>query len=100
MSGDSLRERLFRAFTISLALVILVGGLVAVWPTYMRSRALSRQQADLSARIEEKKLRIAELQELQRRFQTDSDLVEAIARRNGRIFPGELVFIFDDGKPR
>lgn len=81
-----------------LVLTILAGGLVVAWPAFMRSRALSRRQADLAARIEEKKIRIAELQELQRRFQTDSDLVESIARKNGRVFPGELVFVFDDAR--
>ena len=98
MAGEGLREKAFRVFALALVLVILVGGLVVAWPSYMASRALSAKQAELTSRIEEKKLRIAELQELQRRFQTDSDLVEAIARRNGRVFPGELVFMFDDEK--
>ena len=100
MGKEGLREKVFRAFTVALVMVILVGGLMAAWPTYRRSLALSRRQADLAARIEAKKLQIAELQELQRRFQTDGDLVEAIARKNGRVFPGELVFIFDDGKAK
>ena len=95
---EGLRSKVFKVFTFALVVVILVGGAVVAWPTYMRSLALSRQQAELAARIEEKKLQIAELQELQRRFQTDKDLVEAIARKNGRVFPGELVFIFDDDK--
>ena len=33
--------------------------------------------------------------ENQRRFKTDADFVERIARQNHRVFPGDLVFIFD-----
>ena len=29
-------------------------------------------------------------------IKTDPDLVERIARQNGRVYPGELVFIFED----
>ena len=47
-------------------------------------------------RIEEKKREIAKLIDYQKRFKTDPDLVERIARQNGRVYPGELVFIFDD----
>jgi hypothetical protein len=34
------------------------------------------------------------LVENQRRFRTDADFVESIARQNRRVFPGELVFVF------
>ena len=95
---ESIKEKVFKAFTIALVFVILVGGLVVLWPTYMRSRALCRQQDELALRIEAKRKEIAELQEWQRRFQTDRDFVEAIARREHRVFPGELVFIFEDDK--
>ena len=47
-------------------------------------------------RIEEKKREIAKLIENQNRFRSDRDFVEQIARRNGRVFPGELVFVFED----
>ena len=50
----------------------------------------------IEAELEEKKKEIARLVENQRRFRTDPDFVEAIARRNRRVFPGELVFIFED----
>lgn len=97
---EGIGEKVFKASAIALTMLLLVGGLIVAWPTYRRSCALQSQQAELSSRIDEKKLRIAELQELQRRFQTDSDLVEAIARKNGRVFPGELVFIFDEDQGR
>ncbi len=79
-----------------LVLVIFIGGLVVAWPSYLRSCALKRQDAELSARIERKKAEIAQLIENQRRFRTDRDFVEASARLNNRVFPGELVFIFEE----
>ena len=73
-----------------------VGGAVSVWPTYQRGKELKRQDAELTQRIEEKKREIAKLVENQNRFRSDRDFVEQIARRNGRVFPGELVFVFED----
>ena len=49
---------------------------------------------EMSALIEAKKQEIAALVENQRRFRTDRDFVESIARKKDRVLPGELVFIF------
>ena len=51
--------------------------------------------AELQEEIDRRKRAIAKLVENQRRFKTDSDFVEKIARQNQRVFPGELVFIFE-----
>ena len=93
---EGFKERIFRAFTVALVLLVLVGGLVVARPSYMRSRALKRRSQEMSSLIEAKKQDIAVLLENQRRFKTDRDFVEAIARKNGRVLPGELVFIFAD----
>ncbi len=93
---EGFKDRFLRGVTFLLVLVILVGGLIVAWPTYLRSCALKRQDAELSARIEKKKSEIAALIENQRRFRTDRDFVEASARQNNRVFPGELVFIFEE----
>ena len=76
-------------------MVVFVGGLVSAWPAYVRGRSLKIQDAELERRIEEKKREIALLRENQQRFRTDSEFVETIARQNRRVFPGELVFIFE-----
>ena len=95
---DGFKEMLWRMLTMSLIAVILAIGAFSVWPTYSNGLALKRQDAELSRRIEEKKREIAKLIEYQKRFKTDPDLVERIARQNGRVYPGELVFIFDESK--
>ena len=95
---EGFKERVLRYTTVALVLSILVGGLAAAWPSYVRRNSLKAQDAELAARIEEKKREIARLQECQRRFKTDKDFVESIARQNHRVYPGELVFLFEDDK--
>ena len=93
---ESFREKFIHVVTLVLLSVIIVGGAALVYPTWRRGEALKAQEADLRVQIEEKKKEIAHLIENQRRFRTDPDFVESIARRNRRVFPGELVFIFED----
>ena len=93
--NEMLKEKVLRTLTGCVLLLIVIGGLVIVWPDYMRSRALRRQDAELSRQIELKRQEIAGLIENQRRFRTDADFVETIARKSRRVFPGELVFTFE-----
>ena len=85
-------------FIIFLCMIaaIVVGGLIIVFPSYSRSRELRRQELELRAQIAEKKREIAQLAENQRRFKADPEFVESIARQNRRVFPGEIVFIFEE----
>jgi len=92
---EGIRDRIFRVFTVIIVLVIFAGGLFSAWPAYVRGRSLKIQDAELARRIDEKKREIAKLIENQQRFRTDRDFVETIARENRRVFPGELVFIFE-----
>ena len=94
--SEDFHNRFFKILTMVLVMLVLVGGMVFAWPYFTQRRALKRKDADLQTRIEEKKREISVLQENQRRFRTDSEFVESIARQNHRVFPGELVFIFDD----
>ncbi len=93
--SEGLRETFIKYLTGFVLVLIVIGGLVMMYPNYRRSESLKRQNAELQERIESKKAEIAKLVENQRRFRTDADFVEAIARQNHRVFPGELVFIFD-----
>ena len=93
---EGIIDKLKRIAFGSLLLLILVGGLVMAYPNYRRGEALRRQNAELQAKIDAKKKEIAKLEDNQRRFRSDPDFVEKIARQNRRVFPGELIFIFDD----
>ena len=93
--NESLKEKVLRILTGCILLLIIVGGLVMMYPNYRRSEALKLQNAELQEKIDRKKREINTLIENQRRFRTDSDFVEMIARQNHRVFPGELVFIYE-----
>lgn len=95
MNGN-LREKFLNWFTIALVVIVVVGGAAIALPSWNRSRDLRNREAELRSVIEQKNAEIARLTENQRRFRTDSDFVEKIARQNRRVFPGELVFIFED----
>ena len=86
---DGFKERLAKIVTISLIAVIGTLGALALWPTYLRGRELKKKDAELT-------MRIAVMRQIAQEAKTDPDLVERIARQNGRVYPGELVFIFDD----
>ena len=87
-----------RAATISIVfavVAILVGGIVSAWPGWQRRALYQKQSNELAAEIEAKKREISDISENIRRFKSDREFVESIARQNRRVFPGELVFIFD-----
>lgn len=93
---DTWKDKFIKWFALSLVAAVFIGGLLVAWPTYRRGQMLKRQDAELSERIERKRAEISRLVDNQRRFRTDPDFVEHIARQNRRVFPGELVFIFNE----
>ena len=93
---DGTKERIFHYFTLVILAVIVIGGLSVAYPQWRQRESLKRQDAELRRQIEAKNREISQLKKNQRRFQTDPDFVEAIARKNRRVFPGELVVIFED----
>ena len=92
---DSLKDTIAKWFTLVLVAGIVVVGLFLVWPVYLRGESLKRINADLDRKIAHKRQEIAKLKDNQQRFRTDADFVEHIARQNRRVFPGELVFVFE-----
>ena len=93
---SKLVDKLSRFVFVVLIIGIVVAGAVASHPRYKRMQTLTKQKAHVLELVEAKKAEIAELKEQQRRFSSDRGFVEKLARRNRRVYPGELVFIFDD----
>ena len=91
-----MKDKFMKWFVGTLLVLIVGGGLFMAYPSFRRGQALKRQDLELQGRIESKKREIAAVIENQRRFRTDADFVETIARQNRRVFPGELVFIFEE----
>lgn len=94
--AESLRDRFAKWFTLALVAAVFAGGLLFAMPTYRRGQSLRRQDAALAEKIEAKRREIDRLVENQRRFRTDPEFVEHIARQNRRVFPGELLFLFNE----
>lgn len=93
---SKLIDRLSRLAFLVLFVGIVAAGVVASYPRYRRMKGLAEEKARVLKLIEEKKAEIAELKERQQRYSSDRGFVEKLARRNHRVYPGELVFIFDD----
>ena len=93
---SKLADKLSRFVFFALFIAIVVGGAMFSIPRYKRMQALAHEKARYLQLVEEKKAEIAELKEQQRRYSSDRGFVEKLARRNRRVYPGELVFIFDD----
>ena len=88
-------NRLFQILFVVAFFAIVATGVVISYPKYRQARGLEKRQAEILQRIEEKNREISELRENRNRFRTDREFVEALARENRRVYPGEMVFVFD-----
>lgn len=93
---DNTREKVFKFCAFLIVITILAGGGFMIRHPLQRRSGLEARDRELAESIETKRQEIAKLLENQRRFKTDSDFIETIARQNRRVFPGELIFIFQD----
>ena len=92
---NSIFDRFLRIVAGLAVIGVVIGGAVTVWPKLSRVRELEKRRQEVLAEIDAKNREIAQLHENQRRFREDPDFVEAIARQNHRVFPGEVVFVFE-----
>ncbi len=93
---SKLVDRLSRLVFIVLFAGIVVAGVMACYPRYRRMQGLANEKEHILMLIKEKKEEIARLKEQQRRYSSDRVFIEKLARKNRRVYPGELVFIFSD----
>ncbi len=89
-------HRVLQVFFFLGFISIVVAGVMVSYPKYNHARGLAAERERIHRRIDEKSREIDEIRAKQRRFNADREFVEALARQNRRVFPGELVFIFDD----
>ena len=88
-------DKLFQWMFFVVFGAIVATGVVITFPKYRQAAGLEQTKADLQRRIELKNQEIAAVREKQNRFRTDREFVEGLARENRRVFPGELVFLFE-----
>ena len=89
-------NKICQLFFMGAFLAVIVAGVMMSYPKYRQAQGLSAERDQLRRRIEEKKREIAAIRDKQRRFTGDREFVEALARENRRVFPNELVFVFED----
>ena len=96
MQMNNMIDKLFQGLFFVVFGAIVATGLMITLPKYRQAAGLEREKAELDRRIELKNQEIAAVREKQNRFRTDREFVEGLARENRRVFPGELVFVFDN----
>lgn len=79
---------------------VIAGGLFIIPPKVAQMHRLELQRNELLRKIEHKNREIEVLKNKQRRFASDPEFVEYVARQNKRVRPNELVFIFDSDETR
>jgi cell division protein FtsB len=93
---SNLIDKLFQGLFFIIFGAIVVTGLMITLPKYHQAAGLEQEKADLQRRIDLMTAEIAAVREKQHRFATDREFVEGIARENRRVFPGEIVFVFEN----
>ena len=93
---NKILHKILQGFFFLGFLGIVVTGVMVSYPKYRHARGLAEERARIQRKIDDKLREITELKAMQQRFNTDREFVETLARRNRLVFPGELVFVFDD----
>lgn len=90
------RGKACQLMVICLIFALICVSIFMYMPKYTQLEALREREADLVRRIEENNRLIAEYADKQHRITFDKEFVESLARKDRRVYPGELVFVFDD----
>lgn len=93
--------RILVRVAVTSGIVLLLTGLLIVsrsvfLPTYRKMCALENRCQGLRGRVDAKQHEIHQIRENEGRLLSDPDFVARIAHENRRVFPNELVFVFDD----
>ena len=93
--GSSVSSKIFLGLVLA-GILFIIGFSVSVdVPLFQRYQRAKEQRSELheqNARLKEK---LAKLRSNQERFRTDPEFVARLARKNRRLVPGEIVFVFD-----
>ncbi len=91
----SLFDRIFQTlFFVCLGGIIVAGVWLSI-PKWRKAQGLNAERERIMQKITARQAEIDAMRENQRRFKTDREFVEMLARKNHRLFPGEVVFVFD-----
>lgn len=89
--------RILVRVAIAAIVILLVAMTTSVFiPKYHQMCGLDNKCHSLRGRVEAKQREIHQIRENQGRLLSDPEFVARIAHQNRRVFPNELVFVFDD----
>ncbi len=93
---EHIKDNILKTVTTVIILLVLFVGIVKWVPVLNNLENLKKKDAALDAEIAAVNLESSEYSERVRRFQSSSEQVESIARRDHRVYPGEVVFVFPE----
>lgn len=88
-------DKIFQYISAVCFIAIVFAGVWASIPKWRKVRDLNAERDRIMQKITTRQAEIDAMRENQRRFNTDREFVEMLARKNHRLFPGEVVFVFD-----
>lgn len=94
---ENTKDKIYTVFTIVVILIVLAVGIFNWLPVLRQYFGLKEKDAALTARIEAVNRENAEYNERIRRFKTQPEQVESVARQDNRVYPGEVVYLFPEG---
>jgi len=95
MVMGTLVDKIFQTLFFLSFGAIVIAGIVLALPKWHKSHDLTAEKARIENKIKARQAEIAAMRDNQSRFNTDREFVEMLARKNHRLFPGEVVFVFD-----
>lgn len=93
---ENTKDKIYTVAIVVAILMILTVGIFNWLPVLKQYFGLKQKEAAVIAEINEVNRENDEYRELLRRFQSQSEQVEAVARQDHRVYPGEVVYVFPD----
>jgi hypothetical protein len=83
--------------TVAASILLLAAGTFSVFvPKYKTMCGLDHRCKSLSGRVDAKTSEIHLIRENQARLHSDPEFIARIAHMNKRVYPNELVFVYDE----
>lgn len=97
---ENTKDKIYTFSTVGVILVILAVGIFNWLPVLRQYFGLKEKEMSVIAEIEDVNRENNDYSERIRRFQSQSDQVESVARQDHRVYPGEVVYVFPENDKR
>ena len=97
---EQTKDKIYTVSTVVVIIAILLVGVFNWLPVLRHRLGLKNKEAAILAEIEEVNRENLEYSERIRRFQSQSEQVESVARQDHRVYPGEVVYVFPENEKK